>query len=293
MSVTEPQQATDSVGVVGVVGVPTAPAARRSPTARRRWMKVAAPIAVFALFIGVWYLLALQILPEYKRFLVPPPHRVISVAFIDSPVLDDNLAALWLSTRVALFGFAIASMLGIAIAIAMSLAEWIELSLWPYAVALQCIPILALTPLIGALLGFGFNARVVVTVMFALFPIVSNTLFGLLSVDAGHHDLFTLAHVSRTTRMMKLQLPAAVPSIVTGMRISAGLAVIGAVVGDTFFRQGKPGIGALIDVYRVRLQGEQMIGCIIMAVVLGLVVFIGVGTLGTRATRSWHASTRR
>lgn len=63
---------------------------------------------------------------------------------------------------------AIASVLGIAIAIAMSLAEWIELSLWPYAVALQCVPILALTPLIGALLGFGFEARVVVTVMFAL-----------------------------------------------------------------------------------------------------------------------------
>lgn len=69
--------------------------------------------------------------------------------------------------------------------------------------------------------------------------------------------------------------------------------MIGDVVGGTFFRQGKPGIGALVDVYRVRLQGEQMIGCIIMAVVLGLVVFIGVGTRGTRATRSWHTSTRR
>lgn len=69
--------------------------------------------------------------------------------------------------------------------------------------------------------------------------------------------------------------------------------MIGAVVGDAFFRQGEPGIGALIDVYRVRLQGEQMIGCIIMAVLLGLVVFTSVGMVGTRATRSWHTSTRR
>ena len=92
-----------------------------------------------------------------------------------------------------------------------------------------------------------------------MFPIVANTLFGLQSVDQAHHDLFTLHGASRCTRLWKLQFPAALPSIFTGLRIAAGLAVIGAIVGDFFFQQGDPGIGILIDRYQRRLQSEQMV----------------------------------
>ena len=93
------------------------------------------------------------------------------------------LEALWLSTKVALVGLLIAIVIGMALAILMSQAKWVERSTYPYAVALQCLPILAFVPLIGLLFGFGFNTRVFVCVMIALFPIIASTLFGLLSVD--------------------------------------------------------------------------------------------------------------
>ena len=96
-------------------------------------------------------------------------------------------------------------------ALAMSQAKWIERSLYPWAVASQTIPILALVPMIGFWFGFGLNARVIVCFIISLFPIVINSLTGLLSADRGLHDLFTLHHAGRRTRTMKLQIPAALP----------------------------------------------------------------------------------
>ncbi len=259
----------------------------------RRSARYFGPVVVFALFIGFWVLSAEVLLPPHKRFLLPAPTRVVTTVFTDWKTMKPILSALWLSTQVAFTGFMISIVLGMVIGIIMSRAAWIEWALWPYAVALQCIPILALTPLIGGLIGFSFNARVVVTVMISLFPIMSNTLFGILSVDPSLHDLLTIRGATRRQSLFKIQLPAALPSIFAGVRISAGLAVIGAVVGDTFFRQGEPGIGALIDVFRLRLQGEQMMASIILAAALGIAVFVLVGYLSRRAVGQWHEDTRR
>jgi NitT/TauT family transport system permease protein len=85
-----------------------------------------------------------------------------------------------------------------------------------------------------------------------------------------------------------LQFPAALPSIFTGLRISAGLCVIGAIVGDEFFKQGDPGIGTLIDLYRSRSQSEQMVGAIIVSSLLGIVVFWFFGFVGRLVVGSWH-----
>jgi NitT/TauT family transport system permease protein len=134
---------------------------------------------------------------------------------------------------------------------------------------------------------------VLVVVLIAFFPIVNNTLFGLLSVDKSQHELFTLHKVSPITRLVKLQFPAAMPNIFVGLRISAGLSVIGAVVGDFYFRQGGVvGIGAQIDIYRGRLWGSELIASILLASAFGLVVFILFGVLAKLAVGKWHATTR-
>jgi NitT/TauT family transport system permease protein len=200
------------------------------------------------------------------------------------------LDALWLSIRVAFIGLFIATLLGMLLAIAMSQARWVERSLYPYAVLTQTIPILAMVPLFGFWFGFGYVSRVLVVVLFCIFPIIANTLFGLRSVEQDHHDLFTLHDAGRLTRLWKLQLPAALPSIFTGLRISAGLAVIGAIVGDFFFKQGAPGIGILIDLYRSRLQSEQMFAAIIVSSLLGVIVFWSFGFLARRVVGGWHRS---
>jgi len=271
------------------------PAAPPSQLSRRRgrsnWLGfVVPPFLVFLAFLGLWYFVSYGLLTADRRFLVPPPHAVVQVAFLDTVNLAELLDALWLSTKVAMVGLGIAIVLGTALAILMSQARWIERSIWPYAVVLQCVPILAIVPVIGFWFEFGFRSRVIVCVIIALFPMIANTLFGLQSVDAGHHDLFTLHGASRLTRLRKLQFPAALPAVFVGLRTSAGLAVIGAIVGDFFFKQGEPGVGILIDLYRARLQTEQMFGALILASLLGVVAFWIFGYLSRLVVGGWHES---
>lgn len=192
------------------------------------------------------------------------------------------------TATVALTGLALAAVIGIIWAVIMSQSRMMENALFPYAVVLQCIPILALVPLVGFWFGFGFTARVFVCVLIALFPIVSNTLFGFRSVARQMRDLFALHRTSRLTVLRKLEFPAAMPAIFAGLRISAGLSVVGAVVGDFFFKQGSPGIGILIDNYRSRLQAPELFASIVLASLLGVAVFWFFGWLGNRVVGRWY-----
>jgi NitT/TauT family transport system permease protein len=263
---------------------------RRSTAGRWLWLTLP-PFLVFLLFLGAWYLVSYRLLSADRRFLLPPPHEVVRVAFLDRANLGELLRALGLSTTVAMVGLAIAIGIGVVTAILMSQAPWVERSIYPYAVVLQTIPILALVPLIGFWFEFGFNSRIIVCVLISLFPIINNTLFGLRSVDSEQRDLFLLHNRSRLVRLWKLELPAALPAMLAGFRISAGLSVIGAIVGDFFFKQGDPGIGILIDLYRSRLQSEQLFGAVILSSLLGIVVFWFFGILA-RVGTSWHESAR-
>jgi NitT/TauT family transport system permease protein len=270
---------------------PVTATSRATGSGRGRWLAFwGPPAAVLVAVVGLWYAVSYLLLDPQRRFLVPPPHEVIRISFFDPFNLRELLGALWLSTRIAFIGLAIAIVIGMAMAMAMSRAKWVERSLYPYAVLTQTIPILAMVPLFGFWFGFGNFSRVLVVVLFCIFPVVANTLFGLQSVQQEHHDLFTLHGASRLTRLRKLQLPTALPSIFTGLRIAAGLAVIGAIVGDTFFKQGEPGIGILIDRYQSRLQSEQMVGAIILSSLLGIVVFWLFGFVARRAVGGWHES---
>jgi NitT/TauT family transport system permease protein len=255
----------------------------------RLWLP---PLGVFAVVLGAWYGVSYLLLSPERRFLVPPPHAVVQVGFLTRANLVELLQALGLTTRVALVGLGIAVAVGMSWAIIMHQARWIERSIYPYAVILQAIPILALVPLFGFWFGFGIVSRVLVCVLIALFPIIANTLFGLQSVEPSQHDLFTLHGAGRLRRLWKLELPAALPAIFTGLRISAGLSVIGAIVGDFFFKQGDPGIGILIDVYRARLQSEQLFAAVILSSLLGVVVFWSFGYLARRVVGRWHESGR-
>jgi len=260
------------------------------------WRDRLGPVAVFVVFIGLWYLTsswAIDAVFGKPDFLLPPPHEVIARSFLDSDrIRGELLEGVWLSAQVAFLGLAIAAVVGVALAVLMSQARWIERSLYPYAVALQAVPILAFVPLIGSFFGFDFTSRVIVCVVVAIFPIIANTLFGLLSADPAQHDLFSLHGAGRVTRLIKLQFPASLPSLFTGLRISAGLAVIGAVVGDFFFRQGRPGIGRLIDVYRSRNDTPEMFGAVLLAAMLGIAAFWSFGRLGRAAVGRWHAPSR-
>lgn len=254
----------------------------------RGLLRALPPLGVFVLVIGAWYAINAALDPT-KRFLLPRPDQVITEGLF-GPTSDWQkiVVSVGLTTQVAITGLVIAAIIGIGWAVTMSLAGWVERSTYPYAVILQCIPILAITPLIGFWFGFEFPARVIVTVMISLFPLVSNTLFGLQSVDRSQHELFRLQKASRGTVLTKLMFPAALPSIFVGLRTSAGLAVVGAIVGDIFFQRGTPGIGAQIQIYTRLLQSPQLIAAILASALLGVLMFFIFGLLSRLAVGKWY-----
>jgi NitT/TauT family transport system permease protein len=271
------------------------PAGLRRPTvgggSRRRFvgLRRLAPPAVLALIVlAAWTFASDHLLQPAKRFLLPSPLSVLRVGLLDAHNRTEVLHGVWSTAQVAFVGIVISIVVGVGLAVAMSQARWIEDSVFPYAVILQTIPILAVVPLIGYWFGFEFRSRVLVCVMIGIFPIITNTLFGLKSVDSALHDLFTLHRAGRLTRLRKLQLPAALPAMFEGFRISAGLSVIGSIIADFFFRQGDPGVGRLIDVYRQRLATEQLLTAVLLSSLLGLLVFWTFG-----AFSAWAVGNRR
>ena len=248
-------------------------------------------LAAVAGIVVVWYAVTYLVLDPKQRFLLPPPHAVFGRALTTPTVMGPMLDALGRTVAVAMTGLVIAVVLGVGQAVVMSQWRFAEKVLYPYAVILQTIPILALVPLIGIWMGYGFPARVVVCVIIAVFPMISNTFFGLQSASAAAHDLFRLNRASRAQVLLKLQFPAAVPSIFTGLRNAAGLSVIGAIVGDFFFKQGEPGLGVLMEVYGQNLRSEQLFGAVILSSLLGLVVFWAFGFLSRRVIGAWHQTT--
>ncbi|WP_313503327.1 ABC transporter permease [Corynebacterium variabile] len=284
----------DAVSVSTAAAAATAAPVGSTPATGRPTRKVnipyasvLLPLAVLAVVVAVWYLVSYVFLDESRRFLMPPPDQVVTEGLF-GPNAGEMWQALWQTTKIAMTGLLIAAVIGIVWAIVMAQSKRAETALFPYAVFLQCIPVLALVPLIGFWFGFGFSARVFVCVLIALFPMVSNTLFGLQSVDPGMRDLFALHKPSRLTVLRKLEMPAAMPSIFVGLRTSGGLAVVGAIVGDFFFKQGTPGIGVLLDNYRSRLQSPDLFAAIILASLLGVVVFLVFGLIGNRVVGRWY-----
>ncbi len=259
------------------------------------------PLVMGLVVVGGWYFVSYVMLDAERRFLLRPPHQVVKVGFLEWEHLSEMLGGLWSSTRIALIGLSISIVLGMLLATIMSQAKMVERAFFPYLVMLQAIPILAIIPLIQFWWGSGepiwdypvvsyLNSRVIICVIISIFPIIVNTLFGLQSAERGMHDLFTLHHASRITRLRKLMFPAAMPAIFAGLRISAGLSVIGAIVGDFFLGRGEVGIGQLLKKYANNLQGEELLAAVVLSSALGVVVFLFFGWLQTASIGRWHDS---
>ena len=278
LAMTPPAQAMELVGP------------RKKPF---RASRVIGPLAVFALFIGFWYFMhhwgLRWIFDKNGERLIPLPTDVWDATVMSTITRNDYIDGIGWTAVAAYGGLMITIVLGILLAVVMLQARWVEGSIYPYLVALQAIPVLAVTPIIYVIFGPSMTARLFVCVMISFFPIVTNTLFGMKSVDRSQHDLFTLRGASRWTRLTKLQFPAALPNIFTGFRISAGLSIIGAIVGEQFFRAGqKPGVGIVIEKWRTKGQYAPLWGGIIIACLMGIITFLVFGVIQKLVVGKWH-----
>ena len=268
----------------------TAPKSVGPGKAKSIALNIIPPILFGSLVLGGWYFISYVMLSDNRRFLLRPPDKVLTEGFLDwggAGGMSEMLQSLWSSTKVAGIGLFLAILVGLFLAVLMSQAVSVERALFPFLVTLQAVPILAIVPLISFWWGTGQTSRVVVCIIIALFPIIVNTLFGLQSAEKGMHDLFTLHHVNRVTRLRKLMFPAALPALFAGLRISAGLSVVGAIVGDFFFGRGEVGLGQLIRRFSSRLQGEELLTSVILSAGLGVAVFLLFTWLQNKAIGKW------
>jgi NitT/TauT family transport system permease protein len=262
---------------------------KRQPFAAR--LRSAIPvILVLVGFIALWYFVHFVVLGPSKRFLLPTPHDTVRVAFFDSHNRNELFEGIKNTGWIAIKGFVIAVIISLLSAIGMALARSAERAFFPWVVVLQTIPVLAITPLLRVWFSTGTTARLIVTVLISLSPIITSFLFGLKSADRGLHDLMTLHGANWWTRLTKVQLPSALPEIFTGLRVGAGLCVVGAIIGDSFFTRGDLGLGRLIQNYANRLNYERLIGALILSSALGVAIYLLIGWVGNRMLRTWHES---
>ena len=220
-------------------------------------------------------------------FLLPPPSAIAAAARAEAGLL---LGAAAVTARAALIGFTLSVVLGVLAAVVLASSRALERALYPYAVFLQTVPIVAVAPLLVLWLGPGVRAVSVSALIVSVFPVIANTLAGLRSVDPALRDLFRLYGAGRFATLVKLQLPAAVPGIVTGLRVASGLAVIGTIVGEFVAGFSEDGAGLGIIVLAAHRQLRTDLRQVLSASALGLAIFGAVNLAGNLLLRRWHPS---
>lgn len=289
---TVPEAATSLASQLVVAG-PGAPAAVAPPGKKRRWpARFLPPVGMFVVVVGLWQLVS-SALSNGRQFLLPPPWTVLTQGLVDPSAYNQILPALARTTEVAVFGLVVAIVLGVTTGALLYRLGWLERASYPYLVALQAVPVLAVADLLAVAFGYTFTAKMLVVVMIAFFPIPTSFLLGLKSVDRGLLDLFALHQSDWLTRFFKLALPNALPNLFTGFRISAGLAVIGAIVGEQSFQAGVPGLGMLLLQYIQYVEYAQVYGCLIVSSLLGISMYMLFTWLSRRLFGHWHESVQR
>ena len=258
----------------------------RNGRARRIGRAVLPPAIMFVVLLGVYSFFSAR-LSTNRQFLMPSLPDLWTKGLADAKTRSELWDGLKLTARIAFQGLAIAIVAGGLLGILMFRFRWLERATYPFLVALQAVPVLAIAPLLQVAFGFGVWPKTMVCVIIAFFPIPTTLLLGLRAVDDGMVNLFKLQGASWTTTLRKLALPGAMPALFAGFRISAGLSVVGAIVGELFFRGGQQGLGSLIIEYRTNIQYEQMYAALVWSSLLSIGVFVLFTWLGNRLFSSW------
>ncbi len=231
------------------------------------------PALVFLLAVlGLWELVvAVFGVPEY---LLPTPTRILQRLIENFTVWIPHVGV---TAFEALAGFALGTTLGILLAVIFVHSKIIEASMYPYAIALKSVPVVAIAPLLIVWFGNGFLPKIIIAAIISFFPVVVNSTKGLRSIDLEAFDLFDSLSASRAQLFFKLRVPTSLPYIFAALRISATLAVIGAIVGE--FAGADKGLGFLILISSHRLETVDMFVGILLSSALGISMFYGTAVV--------------
>lgn len=249
--------------------------------------KILAPLLVGLVLLAAWQ--ALCTAWQVPVYLVPKPTDVAATLWSDGPGL---LRALGVTLKITFLAFALAVLLGVAAAFVFVQSRLIETSLFPYAILLQVTPVVAIAPLIIIWVKEPTAALVLCATLVALFPILSNTVLGLRSVQPGLLNLFRLNGATRWQTLVRLRIPSALPFFFGGVRISSGLALIGAVVAEFVAGTGGTAAGLAYEILQAGFQINipRLFAALLLIALTGVLLFSLMAWLARLALGHWHDS---
>jgi NitT/TauT family transport system permease protein len=256
---------------------------------KKRWL-VLNSFIVFACLLAIWSrVVAIAHLPVY---ILPGPRAVAEALRDRYPSLMNSL---WITAGEAAGGLVASIVAGVAIAMIFAQLRWLRQLVFPYTILLQTVPIVAIAPLIINWVGAGVFAVTIVTFIICLAPIIANTTQGLISVDENLIHLFLMYKATPAQILFRLRLPNALPNLFTGIRISAGISVIGGLTGELFAgstRVGEGGLGYAIIYANNQMETAYLFALVVAATALGFSFFFIVMFFEWLALHNWHESSR-
>jgi len=242
------------------------------------------PLLVGILVLSLWEAACRGFaIPDY---LFPAPSVIAASLVQNGP---DLLRALWSTMRVTLIAFALSTVLGTLVAFLFVQSRFIERGFFPYAVMLQVTPVVAVAPLIIILVRDTQVALVICATIIAIFPVISNTTVGLRSVDPGLSNLMRVYRASRMQTLLRLRIPSALGYFFAGLRISSGLALIGAVVAEFVAGTGGRSAGLAYEILQAGFQLDipRMFAALSLITLAGILLFLAMSGLSRLALGSW------
>ncbi|KRE18277.1 ABC transporter ATP-binding protein [Bosea sp. Root381] len=251
------------------------------------WPRILAPLAIGVLALALWEFMVRW--NEIPHYVLPGPLLVGETLVADWGTLSGSL---WITLKITFMALAAAVVVGVTLAVLFTQSKWLEMSLLPYAVILQVTPIVAIAPLIIIWAGEIDLSLLICAWIVAFFPILSNTILGLNSADHNLVNLFQLYGATRWQTMRYLKLPAALPYFLAGLKVSGGLALIGAVVAEFVAGTGGSASGLA---YRILESGYQLkiprvFAALLMISLSGVAIFLVTSWISHLLLRRWHES---
>ncbi|TCQ05958.1 NitT/TauT family transport system permease protein [Rhizobium sp. PP-F2F-G36] len=254
---------------------------------RSRLLKVAVPAIMLGLTLLVWEV--------YVRINAVPPYILPAPSLVATTLVKDwgtLYPALLVTLRITFSALILALIGGTVLAVLLVQSKWVELALYPYAVILQVTPIVAIAPLILVYVSSTQAAIMICAFLVAFFPILSNMVQGLKSVDHNLLNLYDLYGASRWQQLRLLKLPAALPYFMTGLKIGGGLSLIAAVVAE--FAAGSAGAGSglafrLLEA-QYRLNIPRLFAALVLLSATGVAIFALTSVVAWLSLRRWHES---
>ena len=278
--------------VKAAAAVVPVPKAARTPARvpllqQPRVQRVMYPVLVGVVLIALWQGMVTAM--ELPPYLVPSPYLMMETLIKDWVPLGN---ALLVTLKITVLSFIVATIAGVLISFLFVQSKRIETALFPYAVLLQVTPIVAVAPLIIIWVKNPVAAMTVCAALVALFPIIANTTLGLRSIDPDLQSYFKLNRATRWQQLVRLRIPSALPYFFGGLRISSGLALIGAVVAEFVAGTGGSGAGLAYQILQAgfQLNIPRMFAALLLISLTGVALFVLMAWLSKLALGSWHAS---